>query len=105
MQLAHEAFLSELNRSELAPKYVLASKARTRQSGAQQDQAKQNVVEVHVLSEAKFRALLRGHCALHRFDFVLDPHELIAVGAVAGGNLKARDEGAAPVNEFVTHQG
>jgi hypothetical protein len=113
VQLVHESLLFALNRSEFTQKHVLASEAGASQGDAQQDQPKQKVVEVHGYaldppyssSESKLRALLLGHCTLHRLDFILDSHEFIAVGLVGSGNLKARDQAAAPMNELVTQQG
>jgi len=53
-------------------------------------------------SEAKFGTLLFGHCPLHRFYFILDPHEVIAVELTTNGSLNALDEGAAAMDELVT---
>jgi len=51
-------------------------------------------------SETKLGTLLFGHCPLHRFDFILDPHEVIAVELT--GSLNALYERAAATDELVT---
>jgi hypothetical protein len=53
-------------------------------------------------SEAKFGTLLFSHGLLHRFDFILDPHQVIAVEVTGNRSLKALDEGAAATDELVT---
>ncbi len=53
-------------------------------------------------SEAKFGTLLFCHCPLHRFDFILDPHEVITVELTSNSSLNALDKGAAATDELVT---
>jgi hypothetical protein len=55
-------------------------------------------------SGVKFGTLLFSHRPLYRFDFILDPHELIAVDLTRGRGLKALDEGAAPADQLVTER-
>src|SRR5229473_4746995 len=43
-------------------------------------------------SEAKFGTFFFGHGPLHRFDFILDPHKVIAVEVSRNGSLNTLDE-------------
>jgi hypothetical protein len=55
-------------------------------------------------SEAKFGTLFFGHGLLHRFDFILDPHQVITVEVTRNSGLNALDEGAAATDELVTER-
>jgi hypothetical protein len=55
-------------------------------------------------SDAKFGTLLFGHGSFHRFDFILDPHQVITVEISRNSSLNTLDEGAAPTDELVTER-
>ena len=55
-----------------------------------------------VRSKTKLGTLLFGHCPFHRFDFILDPHQVITVELSSSNSLNALDEGAAATDELVT---
>jgi hypothetical protein len=55
-------------------------------------------------SEAKFGTLFLGHGPFHRFDFILDPHQVITVEVTRNSSLNALDEGAAATNELVAER-
>jgi hypothetical protein len=42
--------------------------------------------------------LLFGHCSLYRFNFILDPHNIVAVELSANASLNTLDKGAAPAD-------